>query len=121
MGDKTHHHESGGYQKTSLTIEVEVLAYELNPNSMNGFKRFYDETIRPWLAKNRVPETYAWIVGNYLIVVALQFMPPWIGKDGIPGLEQFLKQQEPVHMQPLRELTLSPETAAAGYAETKSA
>src|SRR5215469_3537078 len=118
MGKNNSYSGSGEYLKASLTIDAEVLVYELKPERINEFRQFYGKTIRPWLAENNVPETNAWIAGNYLIVVALLFMPPWIGDGGIAGLDQFLEVSEPVHMEELRSLTLSPPTTAASYPET---
>lgn len=109
MYKTTNNNGSGGYPKTNLTIELELLAYQYDENRKEEFKRFYNTQIRGWLAKNRVAYANAWIVGKYLIVATTQ-NPPWgptNGKGGIPKLKEFLTSTNPTPVEELDKYTLS--------------
>lgn len=115
MYEKTHY-GSGGQLVASLMIELLVLAYPLNEYALehkDEFRRYYDTTIKPWLAENYVAHANSWIVDDYLIVVSSSPMKPW---SGIPDLDKYVKQLEPVPAHALSQYHLSAPAPAGSYA-----
>lgn len=86
-----------------ISQDLVFLAYPLNSEKIDGFKKFYQENIERWMKAQGVRHAHAYLAGSTLVVLAsIRADVPWIaGASQIDGLKDFLDTDQPLNIQKL--------------------